>query len=127
MTNTTWNKEKELSVEWWSKMRLKYNLGLIFSGILAFMLYAIVVELVVFKSSKNGEVEITLFTTLFQGIGYLIMIGIANLFYNLGQITERIVKPKDTAKFRNRIFDLGFWFSFCLPFLIPLILLITYL
>jgi len=127
MTNTTWNKERELSIEWWSKMRLKYNLGLIFSGILAFILYAIVVELVVFKSSKNGEVEITLFTTIFQGIGYLIMIGIANLFYNLGAISERLVKPKNTTEYRNRIFDLGFWFSFCLPFLIPLILLITYL
>tara|TARA_R110001583_G_scaffold195383_1_gene372461 strand:+ start:801 stop:1184 length:384 start_codon:yes stop_codon:yes gene_type:complete len=127
MTNTTWNKEKELRVEWWSKMRLKYNYGLIFSGILAFILYVIIVEFVVFKSSKNTDAEITLFTIFFQGIGYLIMIGIANLFYNLGQITERIVKPKNTTEFRKRIFDLGFWFSVCLPFLIPLSLIITYI
>ena len=127
MTNTTWNNEKDLRVEWWSKMRLKYNYGLIFSGILAFILYVIVVEFVVFQSSKNTEIEITLFTTFFQGIGYLILIGIANLFYNLGQISERIVKPKNITKFRKRIFDLGFWFSISLPFLIPLVLIITYI
>jgi len=127
MTNTTWNKEKELRVEWWSEMRLKYNYGLIFSGILAFILYVIVVEFIVLKSTKNTDIEITLFTTIFQGIGYLIMIGIANLFYNLGQISERIVKPKNTTEFRKRIFGLGFWISVCLPFLIPLSLIITYL
>ncbi|NOZ47276.1 MAG: hypothetical protein GXO79_10925 [Chlorobi bacterium] len=127
MTNTTWNNKKELRNEWWSKMRLKYNIGLIISGISAFVLYVIVVEFVVMKNSNDQEVEITLFTTIFQGIGYLIMIGIANLFYNLGAISEKLVNPKNIEEYRNKIFKIGFWFSCGLPFLVPLILLITYL
>ena len=126
MTNTTWNNKKELRNEWWNKMRLKYNIGLIISGISAFILYVIVVEFVVMKNSNEQGIEITLFTTIFQGIGYLIMIGIANLFYNLGAISEKFVNPKNIEEYRNKIFKIGFWFSCGVPFSIPVILLITY-
>ena len=124
MEITTWNKEKELRNKWWNEKRGKYNLGLIISGILAFLLYALVIEFIV---PFDADVEITLFTIIFQGIGYLIMMGIANLLYNMGAYSEKIIKPKNIDEYRNRTFNLGFWFSCGLPFLIPLILLITYL
>jgi hypothetical protein len=53
------------------------------------------------------------------------MMGIANLLYNLGAYSEKIIKPKNIDKYRKQTFNLGFWFSCGLPFLIPLVLLIT--
>lgn len=113
----------ELRIKWWSDKRGQYNLGLILSGLLAFILYAIVVEFIV---PSDIDIEITIFTMLFQGIGYLVMMVIANLFFNLGALSERIIKPKNIDLYRNRAFILGFWFSCGLPFLLPLYLVILY-
>ena len=46
MGNETWNNKAELRKEWWRKKRLNYNIGLIISGILAFVLSIIIVEFV---------------------------------------------------------------------------------
>ena len=88
MGNDNWNNKAELRKDWWRKKRLNYNVGLVISGILAFILYVIIVEFIVMKSEKNLEGEITIFTLLFQGIGYLVMIVIANLFYYLGEVSS---------------------------------------
>ncbi|MEE9448991.1 MAG: hypothetical protein V3V72_02985 [Ignavibacteriaceae bacterium] len=117
------NELKILSNSWWESHRLKYNIGLIIAGVLAFVFYTIVFETKVPFSPEN---EITLFTTLFQGIGYLIMMGIANFFYFLGPISEKIFNPNNVDKFRKVTFNLGFWFTFILPFSIPVMLLFTY-
>lgn len=126
MTNQTWNNKAELRKEWWRKKRLNYNVGLLISGILAFILYVIVVEFIVIKSEKNWEGELTIFTILLQGIGYLIMIGIANLFYYLGSVSESIIEPKNSGKYRNLAYNIGYWFSCGIPFLIPLSLFIEF-
>ncbi len=117
------NELKILSNSWWESHRLKYNIGLIIAGVLAFVFYTIVFETKVPFSPEN---EITLFTTLFQGIGYLIMMGIANFFYFLGPISEKIFNTNNVDKFRKVTFNLGFWFTFILPFSIPVMLLFTY-
>ena len=127
MRNETWNNKAELRKEWWSKKRQNYKIGLILSGILAFILYIIVVEFVVVNSEKRWDGELTIFSFLFQGIGYLIMIGIANLFYYLGPVSESIIEPKDSEKYRNLTYSLGYWFSCGIPFLIPLILFIEFI
>src|SRR5271169_4543065 len=54
---------------------------------------------------------------LFQGFAYLVMIGVANLCYYLGQWSERLVRPANVAGYRKIIFGLGFWFSVLLPFI----------
>ena len=126
MRNENWNNKAELRKEWWEKKRLNYNIGLLISGILAFILYIIVVEFIVMKSEKNWEGEITIFTILFQGIGYLVMIGIANLFYYLGQVSELIIEPENSEKYRNLTYKIGYWFSCGIPFLIPISLLIEF-
>jgi hypothetical protein len=127
MGNETWNNKTELRKEWWRKKRLNYNVGLILSGILAFILYVIVVEFVVMKSEKNWEGELTIFSIIFQGIGYLIMIGIANLFYYLGSLSELIIEPENPEKYRNLTYGIGYWFSCGIPFLIPIILFIEFI
>lgn len=126
MGNDTWNNKAELRKEWWRKKRLNYNIGLIISGILAFVLSIIIVEFVVMKNDKNWEGEITIFTIIFQGIGFLFMVGIANLFYYLGQVSELIIEPENSEKYRNLTYKIGYWFSCGIPFLIPISLLIEF-
>ena len=101
---------------WWASRRKLYNIGLVVAGVVAFALYVIAFEL---RCLGVPEAEITLFTTLFQGIGYLIAMAFANLFYNLGYLVERLVKPANTCLYRNVSFWAGFGFSVMLPFLIP--------
>ena len=118
--------ENDIIIEsklWWGAKRKHYNIGLVVAGIVAFICYVIAFQI---KIDKLGsEAEITIFTTLFQGIGYLIMIGIANICYNLGSVAERIVQPNDINSFRENLFKIGFWFSIALPFSIPVLVLLS--
>lgn len=109
--------------EWWCEKRLLYNFGLVTSGILAFILYVVVG--VNFIMQYDNDFEITLFTLFFQGFGYLMMMGLANLCYNMGVYLD-LNNPENSEKFRKDLFKLGFWFSFLLPFSIPIMLLISY-
>jgi hypothetical protein len=82
--------ENNLSAwDWWNKKRLKYNIGLLISGFVAFAFYLLVVEFVVIPKDHNAE--ITLLDIILQGIGYLIMISVANLLYYIGPISEFII------------------------------------
>lgn len=105
---------------WWSQRRLRYNIGLIVAGIIAFILYAILGEILIAPHDINFEV--TLFTTAFQGIGYLIMIGLANLMYFLGPLFDKLFNKRNNERFRKTLFEVGFWFSVALPFTIPVII-----
>jgi len=103
---------------WWGRRRLRCNIGLIVAGGLAFACYVAIVD----RRIGNGsmpDAEITLFTTAFQGIGYLFMMGIANLCYFAGPLSEGVVKPKNVLRYRRVMFWTGFCFSVLLPFSIP--------
>ncbi len=107
---------------WWRKKRIKYNIGLIISGIIAFIFYAIIVEKLVKPNNPNAEMN--LIFIFIQGFFYLVCMLIANIFYFLGPIAEKLIKPKNINIYRKITFGLGFWFSFALPFSIPVALLI---
>lgn len=55
MSNNFWNKKAELRNEWWRKKRSKYNIGLIISGIIAFILQITVIEIV---SNESNYLEL---------------------------------------------------------------------
>ena len=110
---TTW--------QWWAARRRHYNIGLIISGIIAFICYVTVVWTF---EDRFPEAEVTIFTTFFQGLGYLVMIGVANLLFFLGPISERVIRPINPLHFRMLAYRMGFWGSVSLPILIPIILLI---
>ena len=110
-----------LTWEWWPAHRRQYNVGLVIAGILAFVCYVAVIAAF---EHRIPDVEITLFTTIFQGVGYLFMMALANICYFLGPVTESIVKPIDPQRFRSITFGLGYWGSVMLPFVIPASLLI---
>ncbi|MCJ8166443.1 hypothetical protein MKJ04_16480 [Pontibacter sp. E15-1] len=112
------------SREWWSRKRGKYNLALVAAGISAFLAYAILGGLLIAPYDYNFE--ITLFTIFFQGIGYLFMMLIANLFYNLGYIVDKNFNKDNSQSYRQSLFNLGLWFSVGIPFLVPILIIVEY-
>ena len=109
------------ATEWWAARRLRYNMALAAAGVLAFVCYLIALQ---FRCANTSGVEVTLFTTLFQGIGYLVAMGLANLCYGLGPGLERFVQPTARTDYRKWTFRAGLAFSVALPFAIPLMILI---
>ncbi|KIC65208.1 hypothetical protein [Chryseobacterium taiwanense] len=110
--------------DWWSERRLYYNVGLIVSGIVAFIVYLILGVILIMP--YDDDFEITLFTIVFQGMGYVFMMLFANLFYSFGVRTDLNLNKGNSMKFRKALFNFGFRFSIALPFLAPTMLLITY-
>src|SRR5262249_47006197 len=100
---------------WWAQRRLRYNVGLLIGGLLGFVAYAGAVERCI-QLNAPGEWEITIFTTVFQSLAYLLLIGVANVCYYLGPWSERLLHPINVARYRRITFQLGFWFSVLLPF-----------
>jgi hypothetical protein len=106
---------------WWQERRLRYNIGLVAAGAMAFVAYAAIVSLAPANALATGDEppEITVFTTAFQAVGYAVAMVVANVCYGLGGAAERVIKPKDASAFRRTAFGAGFAFSVALPFTIP--------
>jgi hypothetical protein len=111
---------------WWEQHRLRYNIGLVVAGLLAFVCYVGVVDRGISSGAMPGA-EITLFTTAFQAVGYLFMMAVANVFYFAGPLSESLVKPTNIDRYRRVTYRLGFWFSVLLPFSIPALVARSYL
>lgn len=105
-------------------MRLKYNIGLMIAGFIAFLLYCILGPIII---APHEEFEETLFEMAFQGIAYLIMMGLANIFYTLGWMIDSSYNTSNSQLFRKRLFWLGYWFSFALPILFILSVMVRFL
>ena len=105
--------------DWWAARRLQYNLALVVAGVVAFICYLIVGSTFLPSDAPFG---VTILTTLFQGIGYMFMMGVANLFYFIGPFSESIVSPSDPERYRRICYQLGLWFSVILPFSVPVLL-----
>ena len=77
--------------EWWGHRRLRYNIGLVLAGLLA---YAVQVA-VVFWGISIGSIPPNsdpdpMFSVALDGVGYLVMMGIANVCYFLGSWSEQL-------------------------------------
>ena len=106
--------------EWWGRRRLRYNIGLVTAGLSAFACYVAVVLWGISIGAIPDPGAITVLTTLFQGIGYLFMMALANVCYSLGPFSEKLLRPTtDLERYRRITFGLGFWLSVLLPFSIP--------
>ena len=110
--------------QWWWSKRCKYNKGLIIAGFIAFMLYNILGPFII---APHEEFEETIFEMAFQGTAYAIAIGIANMFYTLGWIIDISFNKSNSQRFRERLFALGYWFSFSLPILLILSVMVRFL
>jgi high-affinity Fe2+/Pb2+ permease len=110
--------------QWWWGNRLKYNIGLIIAGFIAFLLYCILGPIII---GPHEEFEETIFAMAFQGFAYLIMMCLANVFYTLGWIIDSSFNKSNSQLFRKRLFALGYWFSFALPILFILSIMAGFL
>ena len=98
--------------EWWRQRRARYNIGLVIAGLLAFVAYA---------TRAFADVGITVFTTIYLIVSFLLAIGMANILYFLAPISEQLLKPGNVATYRNITYNLGFWFFVLILFISPLL------
>ena len=76
---------------------MRYNLWLVGAGLGAFTLYCAIVWT---RCPAVDTFEITFFTAAFQAIGYLAAMVLANLFYFLGPISEKVLRPNNAPLYR---------------------------
>jgi hypothetical protein len=99
---------------WWGARRRYYNRGLLVAGPLAYVLYVLSLAL-------HPDAELSLFALPFQALGYLLMMGVANLCYGLGPLVEWWVAQQHVGRYRRAAYGAGYAFSVALPFLLPLL------
>ena len=109
--------------EWWSKRRIKYNYGLIVSGIVSFLLFSMLADLLI----PEKYYEVNLFTMFFQGLWHLGFILIANVFYSLGFYIDKSFNKNNRKEFRINLFNIWFGLSVFIPFIIPILIVIQFL
>ena len=70
--------------QWWLHQRIKFNKGLLISGMLTFVIYTL------FTAQIFGSpyLTITLNTMMIEFIVYLFYIFMANLFYTIGWLSD---------------------------------------
>lgn len=103
---------------WWEARRLRYNLALALAGWTAYALLCLL--MLTYGAPMVFNWRQVLGQTLFMGAGFLVVMGVANILYLLGMVTESIARPQDVDHFRERTWAIGFWGSIVLPFLFPL-------
>lgn len=116
--------DQSISKKWWSSQRLRYNKGLLIAGFIAFLLYCILGEIII---APHEEFEETIFEATFKGGLYLWMIIIANIFYNIGGTIDEYFNKNNSQSFREKLFAIGYWFSFSLPILLILSVMVRFL
>ena len=102
---------------WWQGKRLRYNLPLAAAGWLAYGV-AVAQSFVLAKPmwlSPGGAFSMT----LFLGVGYLILMGFANVIFLLGPALEGAVRPDAVAGYRRVAFGAILWGSAALAFAMP--------
>ncbi|HWD68119.1 MAG TPA: hypothetical protein VG227_09190 [Caulobacteraceae bacterium] len=106
---------------WWEARRLKYNLTLAIGGAVA---YALAIGMnYVFGRPVWSDWRGALGMTLFLGVAYLLVLGVANVCYLLGPTIESWSRPTDVDAYRRRAWGLGRWGSLVVPLSFPLALL----
>ena len=107
---------------WWQNHRRAYNLWLVVAGLTAYTAYCAVVWS---NCPAVDTAEITVFTAVAQGIGYLFAMALANVCYFLGPVSEKLLRPTNLERYRLVTFSFGVAFSIALPFLVPTVAYFT--
>ena len=110
---------------WWQSRRLAYNLGLAAAGIAAYLVNVALARASGVPMWAGPQDAIS--TTLALGVAYLVVMGIANVCFLLGPLSEAVMRPADPRSFRRSAFAMGFWASIALPFAVPAITLAAWI
>ena len=118
--------------EWWGKRRLSYNKALAISCSVSLIIYnGLIFTLDILFSIPDPDSlfdwRLKIYFILFQLIGGLFMIGVANLFYTLGLYFDKRYNDMSTETFRQRLFDIGYWTSISIPLLVSIWLTTNYI
>ena len=104
---------------WWQARRLRYNLTLAVGGWVA---YGLAVGLnYAFGNPLWKDWRGALGSTIFLGVGYLVIMGFANVCYLLGPAVEGWARPADIVRYRRTAFAMGLWGSLLVPATFPLV------
>lgn len=103
---------------WWEARRLRYNLVLAATGVIAYAAAVAIYAAFGFPVWRNWLGNLGL--TLLLGLGFLVLMGCANVCYLAGALMESLARPADRDAFRRRAFAMGLWGSAALPFFFPL-------
>ena len=116
--------EEELKIrDWWQKNRKTYNTALVIVGILGFISYCIVGTILI----PSPYFEISIFGVFFQGIGYLIMMGVANLLYTATMRMDITLNKAGTNNLYHKVIYYGYFTISCLlPFSMTILLICYY-
>jgi len=100
--------------QWWAARRVRYNVALAVGAVASFL--SLVAVGWVF-AARLPCLEITVFSVAVGGILFLAGVGLANVCYYLGPLSEHWLRPKNVLGFRRLAFLLGTAFSLALIFL----------
>jgi hypothetical protein len=99
---------------WWAAQRLRYNAVLLLGAAVSSLCLLGVGWAF---GPRLPCLEITAFSVLVGGVFFLFGMGLANIFYYLGPLSEQLLKPNHALRFRRVAFALGTAFSLLLIFL----------
>ncbi|MGZ5093854.1 MAG: hypothetical protein ACXWCY_26300 [Burkholderiales bacterium] len=94
--------------EWWASRRARYNRLLL--GIIVASVFGLVVLRAVFEDHFPCE-KITPISLFLIALICLVSMAVANIFYFLGPLVERPLRPSNVVAYRNRMFWAGVAFS----------------
>lgn len=102
---------------WWSARRKRYNMALILAAPLS-----LVATLTVWGLFEDRLpcLEISGFSVIAGIPIFAIGLALANVCYNLGSLSERIVRPRNVVRFRSVVFGAGLVLSLFLIFTPPI-------
>jgi hypothetical protein len=107
---------------WWSAQRRRYNIGLIVAAPIS---AALVVTVWAVFEERLPCLEVTGFSLVVGLILFALGLGAANIFYFLGPLSERVIRPRHVTVFRRSIYLIGFAFSLLLVFSPPILNLVA--
>jgi hypothetical protein len=109
----------EDSWKWWQSRRLRYNISLAATGWAAYgatLAIFMIDGRPMWRDWQGG-----LSMTLFLGVLFLVLMGVANVCYLIGPALEAWLKPADPGVLGKSAYALGLWGSVALPFAFPAI------
>lgn len=99
--------------EWWSVRRRRYNIALFIAAPISVVSLMLVWGLF---EDRLPCLEINGVAVVFGAILFLVGVGLANVCYFLGPLSERLVRPRNAVAFRRWIYGIGVAFSLLLIF-----------
>jgi hypothetical protein len=98
---------------WWAAQRFRYNVLLV--GAAPVSLVCLLVVWWLFEE-RLPCLEVTLFSLFFGAVFFGVGLGLANVCYYLGPLSEKLLRPSNVSAFRRAVFGLGVGFSLLLIF-----------